>query len=197
MTLTADTIDLRVNAELLDRAFAWGSTSRAHAVSASQNVLADSIAVIMPRQRVQTIRAYRHAFAESRTDTVRFKPEPTDSTDWIAGDSIIARFDTLPPKDTTKSPGMKQLFAGGGARSLYHIAPNDTTIRRAAVSYVTARRITVDFDTLAKVSTVTARDSVVGVYLDPTNEPTPAPGRPPAPRPGTPPPTASLPPRRP
>jgi hypothetical protein len=171
MTLRADTIDLRVTGDLLERAYAWGKTTRAHATSTTQNVVADSLFVLMPQQRVRVIRAYRQAFAEAKPDSVRFRAEAPDTTDWIRGDSIIAQFDTLPPRDTTKTPPMRQLFAGGGASSLYHIASNDTSIHRAALNYVAARRITIDF-VESRVSTVTARDSVAGVYQDPVADST-------------------------
>jgi lipopolysaccharide export system protein LptA len=48
--LAADTIDLRLAENKLQRAFAWG-TSRARAVSTAQDMTADSIEIIMPAQR--------------------------------------------------------------------------------------------------------------------------------------------------
>src|ERR1051325_5863085 len=82
MKLTADTIYLRVIDDLLERALAWGSKSRAHAVSPTQTMLADSLVVIMPQQRVRNVRAYRRAYAEGKPDTVRFRAEAPDTTDW-------------------------------------------------------------------------------------------------------------------
>jgi len=55
MTMSADTIDLRVVNDQLERAFAWGKTKRAHATSPTQNVVAESLVVVMPRQRVRVI----------------------------------------------------------------------------------------------------------------------------------------------
>ena len=167
MVLKADTIDLRVVNDLLDRAIAWGKTLRAHATSPAQNVTADSIVVSMPQQRVRLIRALRQAFAEAKPDTVRFRVEAPDTTDVIAGDTIVARFDTLPPKDTTKGPSVEQIVATGHAKSQYHFAVNDTAVHRPAISYVRARQITIDF-AKASVATVSAKDSVVGLYLEPT-----------------------------
>jgi hypothetical protein len=181
MNLKADTIDLQVVNDLLERAVAWGKTSRARAVSSSQNVIADSIVVTMPKQRVRTINAIQRAFAEGKPDTTRFRVEAPDTTNWIKGDTIIAHFDSLPPKDTTKGPDVRKIIASGSAKSQYHFAPSDTSLRRPAVSYVSAREIVIDFEQ-SQVALVTAKDSVAGLYLEPSADSTAAPGRS-APRP--------------
>ena len=166
MTLRSDTIDLRVRNELLDHAYAWGA-SRATVVSPSQYMIADSLDVTMPGQRVQLVRALNKAFAEGKPDTNRFVVAAPDTTDWLRGDTIVAHFDTAKaPRDTSQNPQIKQLVASGDASSLYHMAPSDSTQRRAAVNYVTARIITIDFDS-QRVATVTTVDSVHGVFIEP------------------------------
>jgi hypothetical protein len=167
MTLRSDTIDLRIANELLDHAYAWGA-SRATVVSPSQNMIADSLDVSMPGQRMRLVRAVNKAFAQGKPDTTRFVVTPPDTTDWLSGDTIVAHFDTAAaPRDTSRNPSIKQLVALGDASSLYHMAPSDSTQRRAALNYVTARIITIDFDTAQKVSTVTTVDSVSGVFIEP------------------------------
>ena len=166
MTLKSDTIDLRVRNDVLDHAYAWG-TSRARAESPQQNLTADSLDVQMPNQKIQTVRALRKAFAEARTDTTRFKPEKNDLHDWLKGDTIVAHFDTTAaPNDTAKGPNIRQLTATGNARSYYHLAPNDSAETRPAIDYLVARQITIDFND-QRVATVTAVDSVSGVYVEP------------------------------
>ena len=166
MTLRSDTIDLRVRNELLDHAYAWGA-SRATVLSPSQYMIADSLDVTMPGQRVQLVRALNKAFAEGKPDTNRFVVAAPDTTDWLRGDTIVAHFDTAKaPRDTSQNPQIKQLVASGDASSLYHMAPSDSTQRRAAVNYVTARIITIDFDS-QRVATVTTVDSVHGVFIEP------------------------------
>lgn len=171
MTLTADTIDLRVHNDLLDHAYAWGKTRRATVVSPSQNMLADSLDVSMPGQRIQRVRALRNAYAQGKPDTVRFVVQKPDTTDWLRGDTIFARFDSLPQKDTTKTPPIKQLIASGHASSLYHLAASDSSERRPALNYVTSRLITVNFND-QRVATVTTVDSVVGMYIEPVPDST-------------------------
>ena len=73
MTLTSDTIDLRVKNDLLDHAFAWSSVNRAKVVSPSQNMIADSLDVTMPGQQIRLVRAFRRAFAQGRPDTTKYK----------------------------------------------------------------------------------------------------------------------------
>ncbi len=186
MTLKSDTIDLRVQNDLLDHAYAWGKTSRARALSPSQNLLADSLDVLMPNQKVQLVRALNSAFAAGKPDTTRFKLEKPDTIDWLAGDTIVAHFDSLPAKDTSKAPSIKRLVSSGHARSLYHMAPSDTAERRPAINYMTARIITVEFDK-GKVATVTTVDSVVGVFVEPRADSTARSGKAIPGTPGTPP----------
>jgi hypothetical protein len=167
MTITSDTIDLRVKDDLLDHAYAWGSTNRARAVSPSQNMLADSLDISMPGQRVRLVRAIRNAFADSKPDTTKFRVDPADSIDWLQGDTIVAHFDTVATQDTSKTPNIKTLVASGKAKSLYHLAPSDTSLRLPAINHVVARQITVAFGSDRKVSTVTTVDSVYGVFIEP------------------------------
>src|SRR5262249_49949377 len=63
MPLKSDTIDLRIKADQLAHAYAWGKTSRANAVSPSQNLTADSLDVYMPSQKIQLVRAVAKAVA--------------------------------------------------------------------------------------------------------------------------------------
>ena len=213
MTLTSDTIDLRVRNDLLDHAYAWGATSRARAVSPSETLLADSLDITMPAQRIQLMRALTNAVAHSRVDTLRFHLEPPDTTDWLRGDTITAHFDTAATKDTSRTPNIRQLLANGHAAAWYHIPASDSSERRPAINQVTARLITISFEK-QKVATVTAIDSVVGVYVEPradstargdsTRKGAPPKGAPPkgapangAPRNGTPPKTPAKPPAKP
>ncbi|MGH7638601.1 MAG: hypothetical protein ACREOK_13210, partial [Gemmatimonadaceae bacterium] len=185
MTLSSDTIDLRVADDLLQRAISWGP-SRARAFSSTQELIADSIDVSMPGQRVHEVFAVRSAAAHGRPDSTRFH---ADTVDWMRGDTIIARFDTtmvdtagarvavrdsastprdtLATRDTTESPRLRELHAIGNARSYYHLAPADTSLNRPAINYVTGREIIVDFED-QQVSRVTVVEQASGIYLEPT-----------------------------
>ncbi len=191
LNLQSDTIDLRVTDDLLQRAVAWGK-SRARATSLTQSMLADSIDVLMPAQRIRELYAVRNASADAAPDTTKFR---TTEKDRLTGDTIIARFDTVPAKDTAAKPRIRQLVAIGGkgslATSLQHLPPRDTSLCIPAVNYVRGRLITVSFDS-AKVSTVDVKDQdqAGGIYIEPNPDSTarchpivttraPAAGRPP------------------
>lgn len=162
MVLRSDTIHLMVENDLLQRAVAWGP-SRARAASAQQNLIADSIDVLLPNQRIREMHAIRGAAAEGRPDTLRFR---ADTTDWMRGDTVVARFDTTATRDSVSRARLKELIARGNARSFYHMAPADSAVHRPAINYVTGREITVFFET-QKVAKVTVVDRASGVYLEP------------------------------
>lgn len=164
LDLKSDTIDLRVADDLLQQAFVWGK-SRAHATSPTQSMVADSIHVIMPAQHVRELHALRGAVAEAMPDTTKFRAKEKDR---LTGDTIVAWFDSVPPKDTTTKPRIQLLVATGHATSLQHLAPKDTSLCLPAISYVKGKVITVHFDS-AQVSTVkvTDEEDATGVYLEP------------------------------
>lgn len=166
-TLASDTLDLRVKDDLMQHAYAWGTKSRARVDSPSQNLLADSIDVVMPGQRLRRVRALRKALAESTPDTSRFTLEKRDERNWLRGDTIVAHFDSTAAKDTSKkNPDVRNLAASGHASSYYLLAPNDSAERRPAINYLVARVINIAFDQ-SRVGTVTSVDSVSGIYLEP------------------------------
>ncbi|MEO8623727.1 MAG: hypothetical protein ABI625_21790 [bacterium] len=169
LVLKSDTIDLRITDDLLQRAIVWGK-SRAHANSPTQAIVADSIDVLMPGQRVRVMHAVRLASAEGMpADTTKFHP---DEKDRLTGDTIIAQFDSIPKSDTTSKPRIRELVAVSKATSLQHLAPQDTTLRKPAINYVCGKRVTVTFDS-AKVKLVKVEDSdppCGGMYLEPQSD---------------------------
>ena len=177
LTLRSDTIDLRVTDDLLQRAVVWGN-SRARASSPSQTIIADSIDVLMPGQRVREMHALRTASAEGTPDTTKFK---TPEKDRLTGDTIVAYFDSIPASDTVTKARIRELVAISKATSYQHLPPQDTTFRRPAINYVCGQRITVTFDS-AKVRLVKVLDSKPpcgGVYVEPDTARAPqASGRP-------------------
>lgn len=141
IVLHSDTIDLRVNNDVLEEAIAWGP-KRAAAKSPQDSLLADSLDVLMPGQRVREIHAVGRAYAESKPDSVKFH---TKEMDWLRGDTIVAYFDSVAARDTTKSPKIRRLVATDSASAYYNMAPRDTTLCVPAISYSKGRKITVTF----------------------------------------------------
>jgi hypothetical protein len=177
LELVADTIDLRFQSNELQRAIAWGTGRRARAVSPEREIVADSIDAIMPGQRVREVRALRNAYAESNPDS----GVVSDIRDWIRGDTIIARFDTVAARDTANRPRIREIIAEGSARSFYQMKGSKGTQTQPTVNYVRGRIIDIVFEQ-GTVSTVTVTDSATGVLIEPAAEPAAArPAIPPAP----------------
>ena len=164
--LVADTIDMRLTNNLLQRAYAWGS-SRARATSPTQDIVADSIDVTMPAQTVREVRAVGKAFAEAVPDSTKIR---SLERDWLRGEIIVARFHPVATGDTASRPQIRDLLATGDASSLYQIATSEGRDNAPAMNYVRGRTIAVDFRNQA-VHTVTVTEQAVGLYLAPVPGP--------------------------
>jgi lipopolysaccharide export system protein LptA len=165
LDLKSDTIDLRVEENRLQRAYAWGA-SRARAVSPGRNMIADSMDIVMPDQQVREVRAVRGAFAETAPDTTKVR---SGERDWLRGDTIVARFDSSAVADTAEGPRLRELVANGHASSRYQIASEQGGAERPSINYVRGRQITVAMadGTEQGVGTVTVRDQAAGVFIEP------------------------------
>lgn len=161
LTLSSDTIDLRIANQQMERIFAWGR--RASAVTPPQQLEADSLDILMPGQRVQELHAIRHAMAYTRVDTLRIA---STERDWISGDTIVALFDSTATGDTTSSGRMREVTASGGARAFYQMPAAGGGRGRPNVSYNRGREIVVSFLNGA-VSTVAVRERASGLLLEP------------------------------
>ena len=181
VTMHSDTIDLRLTEGRIARAFVWGA-SRAQVFSPTYRLMADSLAIEMPGQRLQEVYAVRGARAESETDTSRLR---SVQRDWLEGDTIVAHFDTLASGDSSPRPPIRELLATGGARSYYQIASDEGRDAPASANYVGGRSITVRFERRV-VRAVTVRDQAFGVYLQPGSVAATGPVAVPAPPPAVP-----------
>lgn len=181
LELVADSIDLRMQNNQLQRAISWG-TGRAHAVSPDREIIADSIDAIMPGQRIREVRALRNAYAESNPDSGVVSTQ----RDWMSGDTIVAHFDSLIGTDTSSKPRIREIVAEGDARSFYQMKNSKGPQTEPTVNYVRGRTIDIIFET-GKVATVTVTDKATGVLIEPAAASTgekpgasPTPTKPPA-----------------
>jgi hypothetical protein len=166
LEIFADTIDMRLQASQLQRAMAWGD-KRARAISPEREITADSIDVIMPGQRVQEVRAVGSALATSAPDSTIVTAE----RDWLAGDTIVARFDSVATGDSTSRPRVRKIVAIGTARSYYQMKNSKGTPTQPSVNYVRGKTIEIDFRN-QRVATVTVIDQATGLLIEPAAEPT-------------------------
>jgi hypothetical protein len=163
VVLVADTIDLRLSEQTLQRAYAWGR-SRARAHTTDRDIEADSIDVHMPGQVIRELRAVRTALATSRTDSTKFV---STENDWLKGDTIVARFDSVKAKgDTASKPAIKTIYAGGSAASFYQVQSSQGAKAAPNLNYVKGKAITVAFGADHAVNTVTVHEQASGVYLE-------------------------------
>jgi lipopolysaccharide export system protein LptA len=166
VTLKADTIDLRIVDQKLQRAYAWGR-SRAHAHSKDEDITADSIDVLMPGQTLRTMRAVGRALAESKPDSSKIASKKLD---YLSGDTIVAQFDSLTASDTVRQPAVRQITARGVAHqqatSYYQVAPNgEPRTDRPNVNYALGDSITVTF-LRRQVDSVKVRGHATGFYIE-------------------------------
>jgi len=181
LTLNADTVDLRVTNNKLQRAFAFGSgPGLATAVTKERTIVAESLYVQMPEQRIRELHAVGSAYAESDPDTNKVQ---TGERDWLRGDTIVAHFDSVAQADTTGQPAIRELVASGAASSFYQLPSNSGQKDKPGLNYVRGGLIRIDFSE-SEVQTVTVENQAAGVYLEPAKDSTatPRPGarRPPA-----------------
>ena len=165
LELVADSIDLRMSSDRLDRVIAWGP-KRARAISPERDITADSIDAVMPGQRLREVHAVRDAYANSVPDTAHFI---SSERDWIRGDTVVAEFDSIPVADTTSKPTPRRIIASGHASSYYQLAGESRTKSIPNINYVKGREITLRFED-RQVRTVDVVEQASGVYLEPAPE---------------------------
>jgi hypothetical protein len=166
LDIVADTIDLRMSNDKMERAVAWSRTGQAKATAPGEVITADSIDAHMPGQKLRVVYAVGNARADADADTVRLK---TTERDWLRGDVVTAWFDSTATKDTSKTPPIDKILTthkADSAQAYYHMPPSAPSCKDAAISYVRGREILIDFDD-RKIGLVSVRDSVVGMYLEP------------------------------
>lgn len=165
VSLTADTIDLRLSGQRLSSAIAWGP-KRAVATQSDREITADSIDVQMPGQIIRAMHAVGRARAESVADSSKIKSKERD---WFEGDTIDAVFDTVARSDSSKA-SIRLLTARGSAKSWQQAARENAPVPDSmpAINYMTGRVISVEFGDDRQLARVRVTDQVSGVLVQPT-----------------------------
>jgi hypothetical protein len=109
--IVADTLEFSLVEDQIQSGLAWGDSIRPSAVSEDHTITADSLAIDTPNQLLREVRAFGMARATSVRDSV------DTGSDWVAGDTVIAAFDTL----GTGERSMTSLEARGQAQAFYRI----------------------------------------------------------------------------
>ncbi|MBI2536380.1 MAG: hypothetical protein HYW06_05315 [Gemmatimonadetes bacterium] len=150
-----DTIAFDIVNEQIERGTAWGDSSRPNALSQRHTMRADSVALDTPGQRLEELRGYGQAVATAARDSLDGEP------DWVAGDSLVARFDSTSGGERI----VTSLEARGRARAYYRVYEADG-VTLAGINYSRGRHIVAAFDErgVQRVRVVGEGD---GVYLEP------------------------------
>lgn len=153
--VSGDTIDFDIERDRIQGGRAW-SDSVARAQSALHTITADSIAIDTPDQVLSEVRGFGRGHATSRADS------SSREVDWMAGDTVVARFDST----ADGGRGLSVLEARGSASAYYHIFETAARDTEPAISYARGRRITARFldHALDRVDVIDAAD---GVFLEP------------------------------
>ena len=157
-----DTIEFAVANDMIQSGQVWGDSTRARAMSTTHTITADSLAVDMPDQILSEVRAFRGARATARPDSV------STEVDWIAGDTVIAMFDSTDAGTRTLS----ELHAKGEALAFYLIYDEENPDLAPAISYSRGKEIIALFEEEELIS-VRVIEEADGVYLVPSRVPTP------------------------
>lgn len=161
--LTADTIHLHLDRKKLQQAFAWGpkDSVHAHAVSTLHTIRADSLALDLPDEVLTEARAFGRAYSTSRKDSTKLA-----EADWIAGDSLTARWAQVPDSGGTPRSKLHQLVARGAARSFTHLDSGRDSTTGPSLNY--SRGTVIDIVLAGdKVDRVTVTGRADGVQLEP------------------------------
>jgi len=163
--LTADTIDLRIADRLLQQTFAWGDTTRPHAISTLYTIQSDSLAIDSPGEILTESRAFGNAFSTAKRDSTT----PPKETDWITGDSLTIRF-AQEQDSLTKRPRSRLhelVSRGSPARALtHHPQERDTTHAGPSINYSRGHQITLAM-LKDRIDRVVVAGKADGVHLEP------------------------------
>jgi hypothetical protein len=153
--LAADTIEFDIANQRVNGGRAWGDSTRPQATSKTYAISADSLALDAPGQRLTEVRGFGRGYATSRSDSTRRDP------DWMAGDTLVARFDST----AFSNSSLSRLTAIGTARAYYQVADPDRP-GTPGISYSRGAQIAARFTPMGldRVDVVGNGD---GVYLEP------------------------------
>jgi hypothetical protein len=159
--LTADTIHLHIGDSRLQQVFAWGDSSRPHATSTENTIVADSLALDTPDERLDEIRAFGRALSTTKRDTTA-----AADVDWIAGDTLVARFVQTTDSAGETSPELREIVAHGSARALTHHYDEPGGAAPASINYSRGATIAVALRG-DRIDRVVVTGQTDGVHLEP------------------------------
>ena len=158
--IVGDTIEFTIVDAKIQAGTVWGDSIKPKAMSDTYTISADSLAVDLPNQVLTEMRGFGDARATARGDST------SSEVDWIAGDSVVAQFDST----STGARTLTELRAGGNARAFYQIYDEEDPDLPPGFNYSRGLRIVATFEeeTLKRVDVMGEAD---GIYLEPVRRP--------------------------
>lgn len=158
--IVGDTIEFTLSDSRIQAGKVWGDSVRPRAMSDQYTISADSLAVDLPDQVLTELRGFGNARATARSDST------STDVDWIAGDTVIARFDSTSGGART----LKDLSAGGNARAFYQIYDAEDPDLPPGFNYSRGLRIVATFEE-ENLQRVDVSGQADGIYLEPIRRP--------------------------
>ncbi len=153
--IVGDTIEFSVANDMIQQGQIWGDSITPRAMSEQYTITADSMAVDTPDQLLTEVRGFGTGRATSKADSL------TNEADWMAGDTLVVRF------DSTESGGrsISELIAAGHAQAFYRIPDEADSTAAPAINYSRGLRIIAKFteEAIERVDVIGEAD---GVYLE-------------------------------
>ncbi|MEX2156083.1 MAG: hypothetical protein WD773_04505 [Gemmatimonadales bacterium] len=160
--LTADTIHLMITDRMLQQTFAWGDSSRPNAVSSLNTIQSDSLAIDSPGEVLTESRAFGRALSMAKRDSTTAAAD----MDWIAGDTLTARFAQETDSAGREQSRVQQILARGAARALTHHVDTRDTTTGPAINYSRGEQIVVAMKR-DRIDRVVVAGKADGVHLEP------------------------------
>jgi hypothetical protein len=154
--IVADTIEFAVANDMIQHGQIWGDSILPRAMSEQYTITADSMAVDTPDQVLTEVRAFGAGRATAKPDSL------SGEADWMAGDTLVVRFDSTESGDRTIS----ELLAAGHAQAFYRIPDEADSTAAPAFNYSRGLRIIAKF-TDEEIDRVDVIGEADGVYLEP------------------------------
>lgn len=159
--LLADTIRLALDHRELTETYAWGDSLRPRAISPGRDIVADSLAIDTPGQKLKQARAFGRAWVGGAVDSV------THERDQLWGDTIVADFVSRDSAGKEESV-ISQVEARHDARSYHLLAPSGSC-PGSPVSYIRGNQIVLLFrrDSTNALDRVEVHGKADGLQLEP------------------------------
>jgi hypothetical protein len=158
--MRSDTVEFFLVDGVIRGGNAWGDSTRSTAESDTYTLVADSLVVEAPNQELKQVRGYGLARAISSSDSADTEP------DWVAGDTVVARFDTT----ATGQRILVELEAIGNAQAFYRIHDPLRASALPDINYSRGKRILAHFAEFG-IQQVDVVGEADGVHVEPIPQP--------------------------